>query len=238
MHDHCAGRGLPAGRIPVGTAQAQKRRGDSILMEELNVDIGPLAAIMAQQRSGTHMLGSFIGSHPEMKYTGEIFCRNVPQTVAQMDRTLGRIVCGGFKVIVLDVKYNQISPPVEELLNWIPVIHLIRKDTRRLYFSGELHSYYGAHPEAREQGVIPKFKFDRARYQAIVRARQEAIQRFSRLEDMRLVYEDLTNDQQITELPEWAGRQICHVLGVEYHPLTTDYTKNAPADIEPYLTGK
>ena len=42
---------------------------------------------------------------------------------------------------MLDVKYNQISPPVEELLRKIPVIHLLRKDLRRLYFSGELHSY-------------------------------------------------------------------------------------------------
>jgi hypothetical protein len=202
------------------------------------VDIGPLAAIMAQQRSGTHMLGSFIGSHPRMKYTGEIFCRNVPQTVEQMNQMLGRIMCGGWSVIVLDVKYNQISPPMEELLNWIPVIHLIRKDTRRLYFSGELHTYYGQHPEAREKGVIPTFQFNRGRYQAILRARYEAIQRFSRLEDLRLVYEDLTNNQEITELPEWAGRQICHLLGVEYQPLTTDYTKNAPADIEPYLIGE
>ena len=200
-------------------------------MVDLN-DIGPLAALVAMQRSGTHMLGSMIGSHPEMKYTGEIFCRNVPGAWEQLMQTVGRVNVGGWSVIVLDVKYNQISPPVEELLRKIPVIHLLRKDLRRLYFSGELHSYYGQHPEAREQGVIPTFEFSQARFQSIVDARRRALERFSYLEDLRLVYEDLTDNQEITELPEWAGREICRLLGVEYHPLTTDYEKNVPEDID------
>ena len=181
------------------------------------------------------MLGNCIGSHPEMKYTGEIFCRNVPGTWEQMMQTVRRVKVGGWSVIVLDVKYNQISEPVEELLKQIPVIHLLRKDLRRLYFSGELHSYYGQHPEARGRGVIPTFEFNQARFQSIVNARHRALQSFSYLEDLRLVYEDLTANREIMELPEWAGRKICELLGVEYHPLTTDYEKNAPEDIEPFL---
>ena len=207
------------------------------MMENLSVDIGCLAAIMAQQRSGTHMLGSFIGSHPQMKYTGEIFCRNVPQTVEQMNKTLGKVVCGGWSVIVLDVKYNQISEPVEHLLSQIKVVHLLRKDLLRLYFSGELHSYYNRSPEAKKQREIPAFQFDEARYWDIVLARQQWIRRFSWLEDLRLCYEDLTGNRQIAQLPEWAGRQICALARVEYRPLTTTWTKNAPADITPFLEG-
>ena len=201
-----------------------------------DVNLGPLAAIMAQQRSGTHMLGSCIGSHPNVKYTGEIFCRNVPTSWARLVDTVKRVECGGWDVIVLDVKYNQISPPVEQLLREIPVIHLLRQDERRLYFSGQLHSYWGSHPKDKERGFIPTLAFHQPTFDAIMYARQWAIQKFSYLEDLRLVYEDLTDNQEVTELPAWACRRICETLGVEYRILTTDYKKNAPRGIEQFLT--
>ena len=65
--------------------------------------------IMAQQRSGTHLLGSCIDSHPRIKYTGELFCRNIPQTVQAMQDRIRQVSSGDFDVMCLDIKYNQIS---------------------------------------------------------------------------------------------------------------------------------
>jgi len=195
-----------------------------------------LAAVMAQQRSGTHFLGSCLGSHPDVKYTGEIFCRNVPQTWEQLVKMLDRVVCDECKVVVLDTKYNQINPLMEQLLERpeVTVIHLLRKDLLRLYFSGEVHSWRG---QPGNKDHIPVFKFNDPRYREIVQARRECIEQFSYLEDLRLVYEDLTANQEVPGLPEWASRQICDLLGVEFQMLTTGCRKEAPVDFRKHLEG-
>jgi len=181
------------------------------------------------------MLGSAVGSHPDVKYTGEVFCRNVPPNWERMAAIVNRVVCGGFKTVLLDVKYNQISEPVEELLRQIPVIHLIRRDIRRLYYSGELHTYYAQHPEAREAGEIVAFEIDEARFKRLKQVQRMHIKRFGYLEDLRLCYEGLTGNQPIERLPEEIERAICALLGVAHHPLVTGFRKNAPADIDDLL---
>lgn len=198
-------------------------------------DYGGLAAIMAQQRSGTHMLGAAIGSHPDMKYAGEIFCRRVPATAERMWELVRRVKCGGFAVVCLDVKYNQISPPVEELLERIPVVHLVRRDADRLYYSGELHDLYNRNPAAKREGVTPRFEIVPERYESIVWARDRCIARYGHLETVRLHYEDLTQNREIDRLPEWASRDVCRALGVPHRTLTVGTKKMAPPDSGEFL---
>lgn len=196
-----------------------------------------IAAIMAQQRSGTHMLGSCLGSHPDIKYTGEIFCRNVPQTHEQAMASIKPVLCGGYTAIVLDTKYNQISRPVRRLLERedVTVIHLLRRDLLALYFSGELHSYRSRNPNSQD---IPTFQFDKQRFYSIVEARRMRIAKLSYLADLTLVYEDLTGGgMPITALPEWTGQRLCEALGVPIRQLTTDHQKAAPPDFLEYLEG-
>lgn len=198
-------------------------------------DYEGLAAIMAQQRSGTHMLGSAVGSHPDVKYTGELFCRRVPQSEERMWQLIDQVHCGGFAVVCLDVKYNQISLPVERLLENIPVIHLIRRDLDRLYYSGELHDLYNCDPEAKAAGVQPLFEIEEERYRSIAEAQQRWIRRYGHLESLRVYYEDLTGNREIEQIPEAAGMLICDTLGVGYHPLMVLTRKSAPADVDGLL---
>ena len=48
-----------------------------------------------------------------MKYTGEIFYSGAPLDPKKLKRRINRVSGGGFDVVCLDAKYNQISPPLE-----------------------------------------------------------------------------------------------------------------------------
>ena len=52
------------------------------------------------------------------------------------------------------------------------------------------------------------------------------VQRESLVDYIELSYEDLTDNQNISQIPEQYANQICDYLGVERHPLITDYVKN------------
>ena len=190
-------------------------------------------AIMAHQRSGTHFLGSAVASHPDIKYTGEIFCRHVPSRMSDVRARILRVACGA-KVICLDTKYNQISPPLEKFLarHEVKVIHLVRRDRLAAYFSGELHTWRGKHPDADE---VPTFCFNLDRYRKIEKSVQRRMRRFGYLTDLRLYYEDLTNNQDTVALPVWASRMICDLVGVYNMQMTTSYGKEAPVDYRAHL---
>lgn len=188
-----------------------------------------LAAMIAAQRSGTHMLGAAVGSHPACKSVGELFCRRVPGTARQMWKLIDRVRCGGFEVVFLDVKYNQISEPVLELLEHIPVIHLIRRDDMRLCYSGRLHDYTGGKgmPGAT---TFPEFEICAGDVKDIITYRDEGVRKFSRLERLRLYYEDLTGDKEIDRLPDWASELVCDTLGVDRRPLFVGTLKDGPTE--------
>jgi len=192
-------------------------------------------AIMAHQRSGTHFLGSAIASHPQIKYTGEIFCRNVPQNEAQMRAGILRVACGA-EVICLDCKYNQISPPLEAFLNKpeVKVIHLVRRDRLAAYFSGALQTWRGQHPDADH---VPTLCFILDQYRAIEEEVERHKHRLGYLTDLKLYYEDLTNNRDTTSMPPWASRMICDLIGVEHKPLTMPPGKEAPVRYLEYLQG-
>lgn len=191
--------------------------------------------IMAHQRSGTHFLGAAIGSHPDIKYTGEIFCRNVPQSTAEMRKTILRVACGA-DVICLDCKYNQISPSLEAFLQRpdVKVIHLVRRDRLAAYFSGALHAWRGQRPDA---GEVTTFRFMPDVYREIEEFVQAHQRRLGYLTDLKLYYEDLTHNKDTVLLPIWASRMICDLVGVVHRPMTTSYGKEAPVNYRDYLTG-
>jgi len=195
-----------------------------------------IVAIMAHQRSGTHLLGSSMATHPEIKYTGEIFRQSVPRHRGEVVARIERVRGGGFPVICLDTKYNQISAAVEAYLAQpeVKVIHLVRRNVLRLYFSGELHTWRAQHRQASQ---LPVFAFDESRFVRLRDSIERHIQRIGHLADLELYYEDLTGDQDISELPEWAARQICLLCGVDYQPMAVQIRKEAPVDIGTHLAG-
>jgi len=192
-------------------------------------------AIMAQQRSGTHFLGGAISSHPKMRYTGEIFCRDIPQTERRMIDQISQWA-NGAPVVCLDCKYNQISDPIERFLarHDVKVIHLVRRDRLAAYFSGALHTWRGQHPDADH---VPTLRFILDQYREIEESVQRFLRRFGYLTDLKLYYEDLTYNRDTISLPSRASRMICDLAGVYQHPLTTTYGKEAPVRYLEHLEG-
>lgn len=192
-------------------------------------DVDTIMTVMAFPRAGTNMLGWAIHSHPQMHYVSELFhprkhCGH-PRTAADVVAAIERYDEPGAAVLCLDTKYNQITPALEEFLRGVKVIHLVRRDTLRHWFSFKFRTHR-KHPE---RGAIA---FDRDEYERFLRRVTRLREKLSYLEDLRLVYEDLTGDRQISALPEWASRRICDLAGVDFYPLTTHTKKGAPMDIE------
>lgn len=203
-------------------------------------------AILAHQRSGTHLLGSCLDSHPEIEYIDEIFDRRRVESEGQLKKILSRFE-GKEKFLCLDVKYNQITLPIERFLQNIKVIHLIRRDIKAMYFSGRLHGFYkrklrvkGTTGErvaryqeiAKSQKQIPKIPFNQGKFDKWAKGVERGRAKYSYLEDLRFHYEDLTGNKQIKTLPKWASEDICEFLGIEYCSLTTSNIKFSPTNIE------
>ncbi len=198
------------------------------------MDLERIAVLLGQQRTGTHMLGDMIGSHPDVKYTGEIFwshkrARDWDDMVAKIDRVSG----GGFPLILIDVKYNQITDPVARLLPQVKVIQIIRRDAERLYYSGELHSFVGDHPGAATTGR--RFRVDWKRFHAIKDAQDRGVNKWARVAGLVLHYEDITQNRQTNIMPGEYSRQVCEFLGIELRSLTTGTLKEGPEDIKGLL---
>lgn len=193
--------------------------------------------IMAHQRSGTHLLGGCLSSHPAFKYTGEIFYKKPARSSDAVQQAIARVACGGRPdVLCLDFKYNQITRYTMEWMARpeVKVIHLVRRNLLRLYFSGELHTWRGQHPDSQD---VPTFQFKPEQFDAIRNEIEKYKRRWGWLTDLKLYYEDLTHDRQVDRLPDWASRMICLLAQVPHQPLTTPWEKAAPTDFMSYLDG-
>lgn len=191
-----------------------------------------IAVLMGRQRSGTHMLGAMIGSHPAVKYTGEIFwgekrARDWPDMVGKIDRVSG----GGVKFVLIDVKYNQISDPLRLLIPQVKVIQIVRRDVQRLFYSGELHTLYGRNPDAKARGICPEFTVGAARLRAFEKDYLKQVATYTPWAGLTLYYEDLTDNQETAVMPEEYSRAVCDYLEIGHLELTTGTKKNAPPDI-------
>jgi len=192
-------------------------------------------AIMAHQRSGTHFLGSAIGSHPQIKYVGEIFYHS-PRTMQAIFNGIDRVASGA-EVLCLDCKYNQITPPLETFLSQreIKVIHLVRRNRLAAYFSGALHSWRNGGHMGEE---IPVFDFDLDVYGEIEDEVARHQRRLGYLTDLKLYYGDMTGGGCDTLiLPDWANEMICRLADVDVQPLITPCGKEAPVNYLDYLAG-
>jgi len=142
------------------------------------------------------------------------------------------------RVVLIDIKYNQITDPVERWLREQRVPHLIRRDVRRQFFSRELRRWMAAH-KGEDHGYhpperVPQIPFDKSAFRHFAAQVAEYRDRFTPLETTRLYYEDLTNNQNVGVLPAWAGRILCALLEIPYRPLTARGRKESPTDIEGY----
>lgn len=219
------------------------------------------AVILAYQRSGTHFLGSCLDSHPQIKYVGEIFGQspnlqhpgeqfgkeNGFHKLKQSDHGIERsleLLTSEFindkkaKLIVMDIKYNQITHPLEHLLHDLKVIHLIRKDLRRRFFSMLLWEKYKKYPVLRSFGVIPHFDISEAKLKRNMAEVKRLQEKYSYLEDLRLYYEELTQNHQVNRLPTSIEKRLCGFLGLDWGPLSTLSIKIAPINIDEFIHRK
>ncbi len=199
-----------------------------------------VAAIIGHQRSGTHFLGAMLSSHPDIKYTGEIFANREPKSWKQLKEWVDRVIYGGFEVVLLDCKYNQISRYVEFLLerDEVVVIQNQRDDRLAQYYSGELHTWRGVNPDA-PLSVRPTFEFNRQQFDEIHQEISDFEQRFQNLPNLRICYEDMTENKNTLELSRAISEALCTVLGVKNRLLTlpASHSKEAPSKYLDYLVG-
>ena len=136
-----------------------------------------------------------------------------------------------FPVILIDVKYNQITTPVSWLIPQVKVIQLVRRDIERLYFSGELHTFYGRNPEAKAAGIVPQFIIDPVRMASVERDQAKYVREYQAFAGLRFFYEDLTDNRETEVMPEKYSRAVCEYLGIEVRELQTGTKKVAPSDV-------
>jgi len=197
----------------------------------MEFDFSHFIVLMAYQRSGTHMLGDAIASHPRLRYADEIFRNDPPQSIEAAIDVIRRYDHPDV-VTCLDIKYNQIGAALP-LLEQMRVIHLVRRDDVAHWFSGLWKSYAKRNPnaiQAIERGEYPAIPFDRIGFEKFSARKAAYVARFSYLEDICLYYEDLTGNRQIAVLPEQAEIAICNLAGVERWPLSIALRKDAPAN--------
>ena len=191
-------------------------------------------ALIGYQRSGTHMIGGAVDSHPDAIYTNEVFYRHVPQTQAEIDKVL-REFLGERRLVFLDVKLNQISPAVVKFLKTIPVISIYRGDHMRHYYSGELHEYKHAQNGGKRVRDEITFNLDRDKFNDIQNDVETLYKRYRHLSSFEMVYEHITDNRHVDNLGEETSARICDVLGLEYRLLTTSTQKQAPENIKGLL---
>jgi hypothetical protein len=194
--------------------------------------------MIAQQRSGTHLIRHCVNSHPYALCPPEPLFHQALASDAEMQSFLAQYNDVDEHVVLIDIKYNQITDPVERWLEGQRVLHLIRRDRRRQFFSRELRRWMAEH-KGEDHGYYPpehapQIRFDQAEYDLFYREVEQNIAYFTLLETTRLYYEDLTDNQPVEVLPAWAGRILCALLAVPYRPLTARGKKDAPTDIEGY----
>jgi hypothetical protein len=194
--------------------------------------------MIANQRSGTHLIRSAVNSHPDAVCPVEPFYRNPVNTFVDLKHWMKQFDGIDEKAVLIDVKYDQITAPVRRLMGKAPVLHLVREDLKRIYFSILLRhwDHHIATPEEKRRWKAgehtPKMPFDEARFNRFAERVRAARARYAPYVDETLTYEALTGNQEIHELPVWASEKLCRFLEVEVRPLTAGFKKLAPSTID------
>lgn len=213
-----------------------------------------IVAILGHERTGTHLLGTCIGSHPDVRYLDEIttlarsqYLRDNTRTLEQLHDFLERKLARyNEPVLLLDCKLGHIDliAPLGEFLAERKVIGITREDDEAWMYSwGHAQmrkdlslAEYGDTPkaEAKPDHEMPTVILT-ASAQDWIEERRACEKRHWHLGDMWFTYEALTENQNVDQLPEWAAQQICSFLGLEVLPLTTTMVKMSPANLEGLL---
>ena len=156
-----------------------------------------------------------------------------------MWQRLDRVAGGGFLLICVDIKYNQITPPLAQYLarSEVKAIQLVRKSPLAHYFSGRLHTWRGENPDRAATGEVPVYRFVPYVYAEQKREVLAFLNRFSWLAGHLVTYEGLTAGEDIRLMPARHSKALCEFLDVEEREMTTDFEKEAPPDYLAHLRG-
>lgn len=204
------------------------------------------AAIMTYARSGSNLLGSLLNSHPDVEFLGPVFgrrrdgwtgpCYKLRGSYQAILLCLDKFITKYHgKQFVLDIKYPWITPAVEKLLDKILVIHLIRRDATRRFFSSILWERIKKNPYLLVNSRRPQFEIKKKHISEDETKIRNLCKRFEHHEDLRLYYEQLTNNKQIDRLSEESSFMLCDFLGVQRRILTTTMVKLSPTQIEDFI---
>lgn len=152
--------------------------------------------IVSLPRSGSHMLGTALHSHPELSCKGEI-SGNVYDHYAE-DGNVEIVHVIGHK------------PDAEKYIVLV-----------RSYIDRDLSWQRTTSHHFTEQIELPKGCENPNRKLVNAEENQQLLYDFINNNDcLVLNYEELTANEDMREIPETYGRQICKYLGVVYQPLT------------------
>jgi len=204
------------------------------------------AGIMTYARSGSNLLGSLLNSHPHVEFLGPVFgrrrdgwtgpCYKLRESYQAILFCLDKFATKyPNKQLVLDIKYPWITPAVEKLLEKILVIHLIRKDGTRRFFSSLLWERIKKNPYLLVNSRRPQFEINEKDILRDAIRIQNLRERFEHHENLRIYYEQLTNNRQISRLSEKTSFMLCDFLGLERCILTTTMVKLSPTQIEDFV---
>lgn len=204
-------------------------------MSELRV-----AWMLANMRSGTHMIRDAVNSHPDGYCPPEPFFHQCPDRAGIEEYLAG--LSGEDRAVLIDVKYHQASPDLYRRLkeSGEKVLHLVRRDSEAQWFSIQCRRWLALHKEERGKyaapQVVPRILFDRVAFERFMAQRDKDIAKAQQVETEQLYYEDLTaGGHEIDQLPDWASRVLCAVVGLDYRgPLGVETRKSSPVNYKAY----
>jgi len=171
--------------------------------------------IFSKGRSGTHMLASFLNSHPMISCEGEFEKFDLKVQIKSRCLMHGAIFMYNVQ------QFAELGPRPK-------VIHLTRDPkTNALSFARQQKRL-----NLRRAGEtdLPGAEFKipsivHIRLADALRRQQDVMRKVlirCRYRMAEVTYEEITEGGEATVMPEAVGRRLCRFLGVTYHPMTCD----------------
>jgi len=216
-----------------------------------------IAVILSHHRSGSHLLGWYIGSHPDVCYIDELTRHIKTSRLGRLetqddvrDLILRAARHDDSPVVVVDFKYRMLDlcPSALLFMDQCPrVIHLYREDEDAFYYAWchaqvrkrEKTAEYAdgvERTEVEEPPLPPRIWRDEALKRKLVSVVQEQRARYAPFATLELTYEQITGGgQEVETLPRDVDKQICDLLGVPLKPMRAQTRKMSPSDYDVYL---
>jgi LPS sulfotransferase NodH len=202
--------------------------------------------IVSRARSGSNLLVSLLGSHPQIDARGELLKRlhdtPVDERLAQIyGRKPRRIRAVGFKCFYYHPLDDRQAPvwPHLAAIEQLHVVHLRRRNALRTLTSRRLAELTGEWVDHRPDdearaSTKPKVRFDTATLRAELEQDEAwataCRQRFAGHPVLEVVYEDLI-------APSGTHEDLLAFLGVAPHPLRTTLRRQNPEPLSALIEG-